>query len=616
METAEKIFEKLEEYTDQLLEQLKEIRENLKQEDKLFKEKLSKEKLFEEESWMLSEKFPGSPYWVLLEDVDLMTEYLKRNRELLTEIMDESGRRRRSFPGEGTHLSAQKAALKNGCDEIEKTWERIKEAAGEKIDEKRTENLLRDYLEACREMNRSLRQRETERNAECTTGSPKSAPPLPSVKSTVDEQRRSSDRRTVKEKFCPCCSNPVSEEERFCRYCGSRLPKTSADASRPVYEARSAPRYAPPGPDYLYRQGHTGSPAGKEKSERTSPASMGPAGSGGGRRKTHGSGVLDSLKKVFSRDKKKTSEKKKAERSSGKPGAEKENMTRLSSHEKNESKQNRQPGPDSPNIVTDEVQFKAAAPAKIETGSSFELKLYMYRQEEKALVSELLQEFGAPAAAATSGIFEVARQQELKVTVQSEDVEIKEKTARLLWNGRLALCSFLLYLPEAFAKKQAIVQARVYSGIMVLADLRLILKVKGNEPQNLNIPVEMRRIRSAFASYSSKDRARVVARLQGMQAVNPELDLFFDRESLRTGEHWEERLFREIEARDILYLFWSRSAAASEWVNKEWHHALETGGENAVEPVPLEPPEICPPPEELSGRHFDNWALRYMRAND
>ena len=34
-------------------------------------------------------------------------------------------------------------------------------------------------------------------------------------------------------------------------------------------------------------------------------------------------------------------------------------------------------------------------------------------------------------------------------------------------------------------------------------------------------------------------------------------------ENLQRGEHWEPRLYKEIEKRDLFYLFWSKNAAAS-----------------------------------------------------
>ena len=144
----------------------------------------------------------------------------------------------------------------------------------------------------------------------------------------------------------------------------------------------------------------------------------------------------------------------------------------------------------------------------------------------------------------------------------------------------------------------------------MLTDLKLILQVQAPAVQQ---PVcEKVRLRSAFVSYASADRAKVVARIQGIQLACPDMDLFFDVESLRRGEHWEGRLYQEIADRDLFYLFWSSNAAASDWVRKELQFAVSRKSLDYIEPIPLEPPEICSPPESLSGKHFNDWTLRYL----
>jgi hypothetical protein len=94
-----------------------------------------------------------------------------------------------------------------------------------------------------------------------------------------------------------------------------------------------------------------------------------------------------------------------------------------------------------------------------------------------------------------------------------------------------------------------------------------------------------------------------------MQKILPDLDVFLDVVSLRSGERWEDRLQEEILARDVFYLFWSEAAMKSHWVNFEWHFALEARGENFIHPIPLSPPEIAPPPSELQSKHFRDWML-------
>lgn len=67
---------------------------------------------------------------------------------------------------------------------------------------------------------------------------------------------------------------------------------------------------------------------------------------------------------------------------------------------------------------------------------------------------------------------------------------------------------------------------------------------------------DVERLRSAFAWYASEDRYRVLARLQGMQAALPDLDIFMDVIGLRACDDWQSPLV-EIAARDRFFLFWS-----------------------------------------------------------
>lgn len=103
--------------------------------------------------------------------------------------------------------------------------------------------------------------------------------------------------------------------------------------------------------------------------------------------------------------------------------------------------------------------------------------------------------------------------------------------------------------------------------------------------------------------------------VQGMKKVRPELDIFFDVDSLRSGDDWEHALWREIDNRDVLFLCWSKHARDSKWVNAEWRYALTNKGVDCIEPVPIDPPGICPPPAELSRKHFNDKLLYFINAD-
>jgi hypothetical protein len=122
----------------------------------------------------------------------------------------------------------------------------------------------------------------------------------------------------------------------------------------------------------------------------------------------------------------------------------------------------------------------------------------------------------------------------------------------------------------------------------------------------------VRRIKSAFASYASENRDEVLGRIQGMLKILPDLDVFLDVASLRSGEKWESRLREEIVARDVLYLFWSLAASQSTWVEREWRTALAMKGVDFISPVPLVSPVKVPPPSELACLHFNEWTLAYQ----
>ena len=72
---------------------------------------------------------------------------------------------------------------------------------------------------------------------------------------------------------------------------------------------------------------------------------------------------------------------------------------------------------------------------------------------------------------------------------------------------------------------------------------------------------------------------------------------------------WQNKLKKEISERDILFLCWSRFASESKWVDAEWRYALENKGINAIEPIPLDLADRCPPPPELRGKSFNDKLL-------
>ena len=147
------------------------------------------------------------------------------------------------------------------------------------------------------------------------------------------------------------------------------------------------------------------------------------------------------------------------------------------------------------------------------------------------------------------------------------------------------------------------------SGGLCIARLHFELEIANQSADHRDLTTRLRLFSSAFASYATEDREQVVGRIQGILKIAPQLDIFLDVVSLRSGERWEDRIEQEIAQREVFYLFWSRAATQSKSVEWEWRTALRTKGLDHIDPVPLDSPRDAPPPQELSGLHFNDWTL-------
>jgi len=255
----------------------------------------------------------------------------------------------------------------------------------------------------------------------------------------------------------------------------------------------------------------------------------------------------------------------------------------------------------------DQVRFSALAPRQVIPDEFFLAQIYMYQEEFRTVVDEAIAESDIPLQEKTSGFQKVKDGTRVKIVLTSPDVEIEDNEDSQVWCGGYLSFDYYIRLPEDYPRKQVLLKAAVYFDDVPAT--RLMLTVKVQQQQNAPIEVKRQDILSAFVSYASQDRNRVASLIQGMQKARPDLDIFFDVNTLRSGQDWKERLYHEIGSRDILFLCWSNNARQSPWVEREWRYALKLKGLDAIEPIPLEQPDVCPPPTELQSKHFNDMLL-------
>ncbi len=261
---------------------------------------------------------------------------------------------------------------------------------------------------------------------------------------------------------------------------------------------------------------------------------------------------------------------------------------------------------------TSDISFSVLAPESLNRDEYTIIDFYAFEEEFRHIVERAKVERTRKEGAITEtdgGHLKIRMGTRITVRLTSPDIEIKNGEEVREWAGKYVKFDFSVFVPREYGRNQLLFNAEVYFE-SVLAT-RINFTVYCNSFGFQRPKLERRDIRSAFISYASGDRERVALILQGMRRTRPDLDVFFDVETLKSGEDWENTLSKEIDRRDVLYLCWSRLAKESPWVEREWRYALEKKGLDGIEPIPLALPKDCPPPEELKSKHFGALELYY-----
>jgi S1-C subfamily serine protease len=171
---------------------------------------------------------------------------------------------------------------------------------------------------------------------------------------------------------------------------------------------------------------------------------------------------------------------------------------------------------------------------------------------------------------------------------------------------------FRLQAPADLDGQVARGRLSVYWGRILLSELNLSVRVDSRFRAASFEEVETEReairpYRDIFASYSHEDTGIVLEFERYARALGDRY--LIDRNNLRAGEVWDERLRSMIRQADAFQLFWSYNALRSVFVEKEWRYALSLGRESFVRPVYWEDPlptlpERDLPPQELRRLHF------------
>jgi len=256
-----------------------------------------------------------------------------------------------------------------------------------------------------------------------------------------------------------------------------------------------------------------------------------------------------------------------------------------------------------------------SAPRTARAGSTFIARLAVYVERRENSVAEKLR-LANPAALTLLGITpdRMLRWQigtPVTVRVGGVHLEVDQAERSFEWSGSENILSFLVRVATDTPPIMTQLCFEVFIQGVPIAFVPIDLSV-GNDSESKDLTTTNVHLPStAFASYASADASIVAACISALHRWDNALDVFMDCLDLTPNESWQRELESVIASKDVFLLFWSVNAMRSKWVQWEYETAKATRGLQQIRPMPLDDPELAPPPPELGHLHFRD---RYMMA--
>jgi hypothetical protein len=192
----------------------------------------------------------------------------------------------------------------------------------------------------------------------------------------------------------------------------------------------------------------------------------------------------------------------------------------------------------------------------------------------------------------------------VRVVVYGEHLSAEPSGDQFTWNGEKEQVDFEITISKAATVGRITLKTDVYVENIRITRIWIPfdITVAGTPPGTSEISEPRSAPQTAFVSYASLDRSRVLDRVASL-IIHTGMEVFMDCIKLRPSQKWRELLPYVILESDIFLLFWSSDAAQSDWVQWEWRHCLDHKGLDFIEVHPLKPYSTAPLPSELQELH-------------
>lgn len=246
------------------------------------------------------------------------------------------------------------------------------------------------------------------------------------------------------------------------------------------------------------------------------------------------------------------------------------------------------------------LQFDAWTTPAVAPGRTATIDLWVARVEQADVVAQLAHADRLPAA--ESAVIE-GRAPPLLVQLRIDGVLSAPGAQGAQWSGQPLRVRFQVPVPAHALPGLHAARVRLGVGGLPIGELSFMLALQSGAPATGTLEdahAARRMLHSAYASFDPSDRDAVLQALEPLRQLAPDLDVYLGAPQLRSTTSWRQRIEAEVGQRERLFLFWSRAAADSPWVDYEWRQLLRQRGPGFIDLVLLQPPRLAPLPPELA----------------
>lgn len=258
------------------------------------------------------------------------------------------------------------------------------------------------------------------------------------------------------------------------------------------------------------------------------------------------------------------------------------------------------------------VFLSASVPQSVVEGERFVARFGAYLKTQEAEMRQLLEGL-SPQSRPLMGLryCRWALGTPVLVRLEGRHLTVETPEQQFKWEGEKIVLDFEVMVDSQAAQNTTARFSVVVDGFLI-ASLHIDILV-GPSVSKRRKTVEGQTILNAFASYSSKDRSRVLDRVDSIQ-TSTGIEVFVDCLDLHPNEEWKRIIEGRIPSSDLFLLFWSRSAKASQYVAWELETAIRTRGRRLIEVHALEP--NVAPPEALKDVHVSSPLMWIREGNE